>query len=75
MELQVGLNINVGGKNQREYRDTWLKCFLRDEKKFNYIENHFGERAVRMYTFFSFDILEMGLGYFIKRKLLKRNKE
>lgn len=62
-------------KNQTGYRDTWLKCFLRDEKKFNYIEKHFGERAVQMYTFFSFDFLEYGISYYIKRKVLKRKKE
>lgn len=54
------------------YRDTWLKHFLRDAKKYDYIEKYLGKRAVQCYTFFSYDFLELGLAYYIRRNITKR---
>lgn len=51
-----------------------MKLFLRSYKAFDFIERHFGKRAVFIYTFIVYDLLEMGISYYIKRITLKIRK-
>lgn len=54
--------------SRKPYRDTALKRFLKDPRKFSFIEKHFGEGIVlKIYTFIVYDLLEMGPVYFVKR--------
>lgn len=61
---------------RKSYSDTKLKKFLRDYKKFNFIEKHFNEKILGIYTFLSYDFIEFGMGYYLQRiihKYVKRN--
>lgn len=59
---------------RKEYKDTKLKKFLRDPKRFEFLEKHFNKRIVDIYTFMAYDFLEMGLFYYLRR-LKKRMKK
>ena len=64
---------------------TWVDCkvdgkghkpskfndFIRDPKKFVFLEKHFGQKAVDIYEFLTYDLRDYGLMYYIKRKFLK----
>ncbi len=58
---------------RKPYRPTRLKQFLRQTKRFDYIEKHFGKKALKMYTFFAYDFLEFGLFYLIKRSFRRKH--
>lgn len=49
------------------YRDTRLKRFLRTPGKIEFIEAHFPERIFKMYIWFSYDFLEQGPVWMIKK--------
>lgn len=53
------------------YRDTWLKRFLRKPRKFELIEKHLGKKAVKLYTFCVYDLMELGPSFYLK-KLYKK---
>lgn len=54
--------------SRKPYRNTALKRFLKDPRKFSFIEEHFGEGVIlKGYTFLTYDLLEMGPIYFVKR--------
>lgn len=55
----------------RKYKDFWIKRFLRDPKKFDFIEKHFNMKTVELYTFFVYDLLEYGVIYYLKKFLLR----
>lgn len=55
----------------RHYKDTRLKRFLRQPQRFELVEKHFGKKAVKLYTFCVYDLMEMGLGFYLK-KLYKK---
>lgn len=57
----------------RKYKDFWIKRFLRDPKKFDFIEKHFNKKIVGLYTFLVYDLLEYGGIYYLK-KLLSRGR-
>lgn len=57
---------------KKEFRDTKLKRFLRQPSKFTWIEKKLGKKALAVYTFLSYDLLEMGPWYYIKRKLRRK---
>lgn len=61
-------------KSKKTYKETKLKLFLRSYEVFDFIERHFGKRAVSIYTFIAYDLLEMGISYYIKRITLKIRK-
>lgn len=58
-------------KKKIPYKETKLKIVLRNYKIFEFIEKHFGKRVVTAYTFVVYDLLEMGIGYYCRRMLLK----
>lgn len=60
---------------KKDYKDTRLKKYLRDPKRFVFIEKYFNRKIVDIYTFFAYDFLEVGMTYYIKRifnKLMER---
>lgn len=60
--------------SRNPYRNTKFKRFLKDPHKFAYIEKHFGDGFIlKLYTFFVYDLLEMGPIYYLKRLCRKRN--
>ena len=60
---------------RKTYRDTKLKKYFRDSRKFEFVEKNFGKRATNIYTFFAYDFLEMGARYYLKRIILKIKKD
>lgn len=67
-------NPNFDQKKQRKYKDTRLKRFLRQPEKFEYIENHFGNKAVKLYTLLVYDLMEFGAVYYLKKMKQKLSK-
>ncbi len=59
-------------EKMRVYKDTKFKRFLRKPGKYVWIEKHLGKKALLVYTFFSYDLMEMGPWFYIKRKLRKK---
>ncbi len=55
-------------------KETRLKKALRNPKIYAFLKKHFGNRAVNVYEFFSYDLLDMGVWYFIRRKFNKKKK-
>ena len=55
----------------KAYKNTKLKQWLREPRKFSYIEDHFGKKAVSLYTIIAYDLMECGLLYYMK-KLFKK---
>lgn len=56
---------------KKKYHDTRAKRFLRNPRCFLYIERFFGKKAVQLYTFFVYDLLELGIIYYVKRIIVK----
>ena len=54
-------------------KETRLKRALRNPKIYRFLKR-FGNRAVNAYEFFSYDLLDMGIWYFIRRKFSKQKK-
>lgn len=59
---------------RKEYKDTKLKRFLREPDRIARVEKRLGKKFLSAYIFFSYDLLEMGPWYYIKRKLMKGKK-
>ena len=53
-------------KRKQPYKDSKLKEYLRNYKRFAFIENTFGKKTTDVYTFFVYDFLEYGLIHYIK---------
>lgn len=53
--------------SKTKFKTTWLKKILRRPENFTVIEKHFGKKAVSIYTFISYDLLEYGFLYYIKK--------
>lgn len=65
-----------GNKAEKKvYKNTKLKRFFRDYRKFEFIEKYFGERVHRIYTFIAYDFLEYGISYYGRRILHKKMKK
>lgn len=65
---------NLDESRQHIYKDTRLKRFLKQPERFDFIEKHFGSRAVKIYTFLVYDLTEFGIGFYMKklyRKIIK----
>ncbi|MBQ7522118.1 MAG: hypothetical protein IJU14_04465 [Clostridia bacterium] len=63
--------------NKTEFKlgkETRFKKALRNPKIYSFLKKHFGNGAVNAYEFFSYDLLDMGVWYFIKRKFSKKKK-
>lgn len=54
------------------FKDTKLKRWLRNPDYFDFIEKIFGKKAMQIYTFMVYDLMEMGPLYYIKRFVAKR---
>lgn len=71
--------LNVKKKYYRNgYKETKLKQFLRDSRRFEFVEKYFGKRVTDIYTFISYDLLEMGIGYYCKRivsRIINKERE
>lgn len=52
---------------QKEYHDTSIKRVLRDPKRFDFVEKYFGKKVTEYYTFFVYDLLELGVAYYLRR--------
>lgn len=63
--------VDYYGKGKSVYKDMKIKTILRDYKIFDFVEKRLGKKATYMYTFLVYDLLEMGLGYYIRRALSK----
>ena len=62
-------------KINRKYKDSKIKRFLRDPKKFDFIEKHFSKKIVGLYTVLVYDLLEYGILYYLKKLLLREKKD
>lgn len=61
-----------GSENQKKYKDSKIKRYLRNHKAFEFIEKYGGKNVVFVYTFLVYDLFEYGLFYFVKRFWTKR---
>lgn len=52
---------------KRIYKDTALKRWLREPKKYDFDEKHLGKKVLWFYEFFSYDLMENGILYFVVR--------
>lgn len=55
----------------KKYKDTKLKRFLTKPSRIDWIEKHLGKKAVDIYIFLSYDLLEMGPLFYINRQIAK----
>lgn len=65
----------VKNADQKVYKETKLKTWLRNPKIFVRIHHIFGKKAEYLYEFLVYDLIDMGPRYYIKRiakKLMKR---
>lgn len=58
---------NNGGEAPGEYKDTFMKRTLRNPYIFIFIRKHFGEKAEYIYEFLTYDLVDMGILYYVKR--------
>lgn len=61
---------------KREYRQSKIKALLRDYRCFDWIEKHFGKKALNIYTLFVYDLWEFGVSFYLRKiykKIFKRN--
>lgn len=56
------------------FKDTKLKRWLRKPEYFDFIEKRFGKKAMSIYTFLVYDLMEMGPMYYAKRLWKKLRK-
>ncbi len=54
-----------------EYKDTFLKRFLRKPSRLTYLSKHLPRKIYRAYVFFAYDFLEYG-PWFLSKKLLTK---
>lgn len=66
--------VDYYAKKTMPYKETRLKTTLRNYRIFDFIEKYFGKTVVSIYTFIVYDLLEMGIGYYVKRIILKLKK-
>ena len=57
---------------RKAYRDTRLKRYLRRPSNFNFVDAHFGKKAVKAYTFLVYDLMESGPIYYLRRLIKKK---
>lgn len=63
-----------GPLGSHKFKDTMLKRWLRKPEYFDFIEKIFGKKAMKIYTFLVYDLMEMGPVYYLKRLWLKLRK-
>lgn len=59
----------------KTYKDSYIKKILRNPKIFNFLESHFSEKIVDIYTILVYDVIECGIVYFIRRYIRRFLKE
>ena len=52
---------------KQEWKDTKLKTFLRNSKRQQWVRKHLGYKGQRCYEFIAYDLMDVGLIYFVKR--------
>lgn len=52
-----------------------IQNWLKQPRKFAYIERHFGEKVLQIYTFIAYDLFDCGIGFFIKRLIHRLKKK
>ena len=60
-----------GPLENRVFRDTKLKRILRNPEWIEFIEMHLGDQIGKVYIFCVYDVMELGVLYFVKRLFLK----
>lgn len=63
-----------GSVGKHVFKDTKLKRWLRKPEHFDFMEKIFGKKAMRIYTFLAYDLMEMGPRYYLKRLWKKLRK-
>lgn len=58
---------NNGGSLPNEYKDTLMKRILRNPKIFVKINKNLGEKAEYVYEFLVYDLIDLGIIYYLKR--------
>lgn len=58
-------------RSVHHYMDTRLKRFLKQPQRFDFIEKYFGKKALKIYTFLVYDLMEFGPWFYLK-KLFKK---
>ncbi len=58
--------------SQKVWKDTKLKRFLRKPSRLEFVENHFPKKLYNAYIFFSYDFLEFGGKFFIKKYVFRK---
>lgn len=53
----------------KQYKDSFVKRKLRDPKLSNFIEQYAPNKVFDLYILFSYDVLDNGILYFVRRKL------
>ena len=50
------------------YRSGKLKNWFRGHQRFDWVEEHFGNKAVKLYTFLVYDLIDYGFLYYVRRR-------
>lgn len=58
-------------EKKREFKDTKFKRFIRKPQIIDWVEEKLGKKAAGVYVFLSYDLMERGLLYFVKRSVKK----
>lgn len=58
--------------SQKVWKDTKLKRFLRKPSRLEFVEKHFPKKLYSAYIFLSYDFLEFGGKFFIKKYILRK---
>lgn len=58
-------------KRKGVYKNSKIKVILRDYRIFDFIERWLGKKVVGIYTFIVYDLIEMGVVYYIRRGFSK----
>lgn len=65
-------------KDNATFKPTKWKNFIIKPSHFDFVEKHFGKKAVKLYTFLCYDLCEFGIMHFIRkvfRKILKNDSK
>lgn len=61
-------SVSENGKSSKKaFKNSKWKQFLRKPSHFDFVEKHFGKKALKYYILFAYDFQEYGLLHFIKR--------
>lgn len=58
-------------KERKFFKYEWLKRKVRKTAYYDFIERSFGKKALKAYVFCSYDLLDCGIWYFVKRGIFR----